>query len=415
MRSSSLVGFSVFCAILGDRLLLPAGGGSMLPLVPLMAAAVAAIAVWRGGPRTLWFMVAPGFLIGILPYLLLTISLPIAGVVVAGFPDRTMLAILSGVSAFSFLVIGAALSADTGRSCAPWLLIGITLQLAYSIGQAASLGGGVAAELFAPLRAWDLSLVDIDTYVQARSTGLYLNPNELGFWAALATVLAWTLMRGKARYLGVVLAIATLVLSESRGSIIALVAATAVGSVLAWRRGTLGWHSVRTVGLAVGLIVLIVVAVFELRPSEPGATRLTAIFGVLTQGAQADSSLSGRIDFWQAVLDFLDTRPFGSLGPPELAIGSAIDNDWFRALARGSVPYLGAMALVVLTPLTVRRGPRREALWLATVVVVVAATSQIPFDYPPIVLFWLLMGTGIQSQVRMGRLAWGRDQVATAR
>jgi hypothetical protein len=323
-----------------------------------------------------------------------------------------MLSMLSGISAFSFMVIGAALSTDPGRSWTFWLLVGVALQLAYAIGQAASLGGGLAAEIFAPFHAWDLSLVDIRTFVQARSTGLYLNPNELGFWAALATVLSWTLMRGWARYLGVVLAIATLILAESRGSIAALVAAVAVGLVLAWRRGGLGWHTVRAIAVVAGLLLVVVVVAFELRPSEPGAARLLALVDVLVQGPEADPNLRGRIDFWRSVLDFLDAQPFGSLGSPELAVGTAIDNDWFRALARGSVPYFGAMLLVILTPITIRRGARREALWLSTVVIAVSAVSQIPFDYPAIVLFWVLLGGGIQTQVRLGRPPQGRSLVA---
>ena len=323
MTSSFLIGFTILCAILDDRLVVAAGGaaGGELSLVPLMAVVVAAIAVARRGSRTLWFCAAPIFLIGVLPYVALTIVLPIAGVVLTGFPDRTMLTMLSGISAFSFMVIGAALSTEPDRSWTRWLLFGITLQLAYAIGQAASLGGGLAAEVFAPFHAWDLSLVDIETFVQARSTGLYLNPNELGFWAALATVLSLTVLRGRARYAGVILALATLILAESRGSIVALAAAAVLGLGLAWRRGGLGWPAVRAILLGAGLLLVLVVVVFALRPSETGATRLLALLDVVTQGPEADPNLRGRIDFWRSVLDYLDTQPFGSLGSPELAIG----------------------------------------------------------------------------------------------
>ena len=49
-------------------------------------------------------------------------------------------------------------------------------------------------ELFAPFHQWDIAGQDLTTFVQARSSGFYGNPNELGFWAGAAAIVGWTFL-----------------------------------------------------------------------------------------------------------------------------------------------------------------------------------------------------------------------------
>jgi hypothetical protein len=166
-----------------------------------------------------------------------------------------------------------------------------------------------------------------------------------------------------------------------------------------------------TLGLvAAGLVaVVIVFAVQRLGLAEVSVfDRLAGGLGALV-GRGTDEGLSGRVDLWAASLLLLDTRPFGSLGPPEMLLGSAIDSGWIRALVQGSVPYLAALALMLATGFLLR-APSTDGLRLQSLslLIALAAVSQLPLAYPPTILYWLVVGTVL------ARLSLARVQAAPA-
>ena len=173
----------------------------------------------------------------------------------------------------SFLVLGA-VWASTGEDSSssaehpwsPWLLIAIAVQLLYAAGQAVYLSKGPGWQLFVPFHAWDRSVGDaLGQLVEARSLGLYVNPNELGLWSGVAAILAWTMLPPRLRGLGVAMAVLTLLLSQSRGSGVALLAVLIVGVTLTLARGRLSSSgALKAVlslavagGLAIGLALVI--------------------------------------------------------------------------------------------------------------------------------------------------------------
>ena len=370
----------------------------MAVAAPLVAAAT----VMRfGSRRTLGFLVRPAFVWAIAPFLLLTALLPVFGVMVYGFEARTLLAITSATSALSFLVIGAALSSSSGRAWSRWLLLAIALQLLYASGQAMYLAHAPGWELFTPFHQWDLSLQALyGELVQARGTGLYFNPNELGLWAATAVILAWTMLTPRLRGVGITLAAVTLLLSQSRGALVALVVALAVGGAWAVVIGRGGrsnaLRTIVTFSLA-GLVGATVV--LTIGPSQELLGRFGSLLNVVTKGPTADPNLAGRLDYWSAVLNLNVTYPLGTLGPPETILGTAVDSSWFRAFAQGSVPYVAVLATLLVAPLAVRNSRFGRGLVLIAVLVAVAGVTQTPLDYPVIYLFWALLGAGLQSSV----------------
>ena len=403
-RATLLIPFAFGCAALADRLVVgvSTGGRGALGLVSVAVPLVAGTTIARyGSRRSLGFLAHPAFVWGIAPFLVLTAVLPILGVMFYGFPERTLLAITEATSALSFLVIGAALSSSDDHAWSRWLLLAIALQLLYATGQAIYLARAPGWELFTTFHQWDLSLQALyGELVQARSTGLFFNPNELGLWAGAAVILSWTMLLPRLRGIGVRLAVVTLILSQSRGALVALLAALAVSGVWAVVRGRTGASTSLRTGLSLGLAGLVaVLVVLGIGPSRDLLGRFGALLDVLTQGPRADANLAGRLDYWSAVLDLNVVYPLGTLGPPEMLLGTAVDSSWFRAFAQGSVPYAATLALLLIAPLAVRNTRFGRGLVLIAVLVAVAGLTQTPLEYPVIYLFWLLLGAGLQSSV----------------
>jgi hypothetical protein len=396
--------FVLGCAVFSERAVVTVstGGAGALGLVPIAALLAAAAVVLRYGARqTLGFMAAPRFVFAVAPYLALSALLPVLGVMYNRYPERTLWSVTEATAAFSFLVLGAALASSDNSGWWKWILGAIVLEFLYAAGQAIYLSQGPGWELFTPFHQWDLSLQALyGPLVQARGTGLYFNPNELGLWAGVAVILAWTMLPPRVRGIGITLALLTLLLSESRGAAVALVAVLLVGALLAIAGGRLGparaFKSTLTFGLA---ILLAVAAALLIEPSGMVFDRFAALIDVVTQGPRADANLAGRLDYWSAVIVLNAVYPFGTWGSPELLLGTAVDSSWFSAFAQGSVPYVAALGLVIVAALSVGQFRYRLALRLVAVLVAVAGLTQTTFAYPAIAVFWVLLGAGLQSAV----------------
>ena len=403
-RSTWLIVAVLACAVLADRAVvaIASGGRGALPLLAVVAPLAAILMVARSRrERSLGFLSHPVFVFGVLPYLALTALFPVLGVMLNGYPERTLLSITEATTALSFLVIGSALAASDERSWSPWLLIAIALQLVYAAGQAVYLSRGPGWELFAPFHAWDESAGALQgQFIAARSIGLYINPNELGLWAGIAAILAWTLLPGRFRTIGLTMAVLTLLLSQSRGATVALLAALAVGVAISLAKGRLASLASLKAVVWVGLAALVaVVAAVALAPQGALVGRFGALLQVTTEGLRADPNLAGRLDFWQAVVALNAVHPWGTFGPPELLLGSSIDSTWFRAIALGSLPYVTALAVLLVAALVAGRSSHGGSLRLVTVMVAVAGVTMNPFGYPVIILFWVLLGAALQASV----------------
>jgi len=401
-RSTLLIPFVLACAVIADRaqLGLSTGGRGALPLLVFAAPLGAILAVAAYGPeRSLRFLAHPIFVVGVLPYVALSAILPVLGVIFFGFPERTLLSASDATTAIAFLAIGAALSTRDERSWTPWLFGAIVVQFAYSVGQAVYQARGPGWELFAPFHSWDLSLQGLSgILVQGRASGLYFNPNELGLWAGMAAVLAWVMLPPRLRFVAITMTVLTLLLSQSRGAIVAMACALGAGVVLSVARGrvsiTSGTRGILTIGI-VGLLVGAAALLIGL--PDAAVERFGSLIAVLTQGPMADANLAGRLDYWSAVTALNSLYPLGTWGPPELLLGTAVDSSWFAAFAQGSVPYAAALGLLLISALSVGRFRYAQALRMIAVLVAVAGLTQTPFGYPSIALFWVLLGAGLQS------------------
>jgi hypothetical protein len=403
------IGACVMLTLLDQRLpiLAQTGGRGAVPPSTFVLPIVALFLIMRFGPSALSSFATPAILAWV-PYLLLGSLLPLIGVALAEFPERVAFGAVDVIVALSAVVIGgSAAVASVGREL-PWTrwLVGASIvQFGYSLAQTLILAGVLSGEPWALLRGWDLATQSrLGEIVLGRSTGLYVNPNILGYSAAVLIVLGAHLPAGLARFIVVGGSVATLLLSESRGATFALLATIIVLGVRRAIAGRGGGRATPRLILAGLVAVVVVFAVQRLGLAEASVfDRLAEGVAALT-GRGTDEGLSGRVDLWAASLLLLDTRPFGTLGPPEMLLGSAIDSGWIRALVQGSVPYVAALALMLGAGFLLR-APTRDGLRLQSLslLIALAAVSQLPLAYPPTIVYWLVVGT-VLARIRLARV-----------
>jgi hypothetical protein len=409
--------FVLVAVIASDRvfLVVETGGHGVFPLLALIAPIAAIGAVLRYGiARSLGFIAHPAFIFGVLPYLILTVVLPILGVMFHGYPERTLLSVSETTTALSFLVLGAVAASNDDRGWLRWLLPAIAVEFAYALGQTINWARGPGWELFTPFAGWDRSLATLADQIssEGRATGLFTNPNELGLWASVAAVLAWTLLPGRQRAVGVTLAALTLLLSQSRGPTVGLVAAVVAGAALGIARGRLvsmtAFRAVAT--LTVAAAVVVVVTSFQLL--DVPLDRFGFLIQVVAVGPQADANLAGRISLWSGVLNLNLAFPLGTWGSPELILGTAVDSAWFHAFAQGSAIYVVAVALLFGAAMAVRNATYGDALRLTVVVLAVVGLTQTTLGSPVTPLFWAVLGLYLGASVakrgtnREAEIAW---------
>jgi hypothetical protein len=403
-RSTWIIPFVLASAMLSDRafVTLATGGQGIFPLLAVLAPLAAIACVTRYGiERSLAFFTHPIFVVGVLPYLVLTATLPILGVMFHAYPERTLLSLTDATTAVSFLVLGAAAASNGERGWAKWLVPAIGLQLAYALAQAINWARGPGWELFTPFAEWDHSLATLEGQLESagRSTGLFTNPNELGLWAAMAAVLAWTVLPGRQRGIGVALAVLTLLMSQSRGPAVGLVAAVVAGAVFGIARGRLLSSTAIRAVVTLAVAGLLVTLAFAFQVVDVSLDRFGFLIQVLTQGPQADVNLAARLNLWSGVLQLNLAFPWGTWGSPELLLGTAIDSAWFRAFAQGSAIYVAAVALLFGGAMAVRNAAYGDALRLTSVVLAVVGLTQTTLGAPVIPVFWALLGIYLGSSV----------------
>ena len=353
-----------------------------------------------------------------MPFLALSFLLPFAGVLLTGAPGRSIFASWMALIPMGYVALGAAgqFSLEgAGKLLGRFFLFAVLAHLGLAIlqtlGQFRQMPG-----ILQTIYDWDFQFkftFQQDNIILARATGLYLNPNSLGVWSILALWISFFMLEGKQRVIGTLGAFGTLVLCQSRGSLLAFfVSASVLG--ISWILAHSDRAQRRKVTLAVaaglGLVTFILIpgmadsALVRLR-GVPGVggilERYTSGAKVVSQGVQADTSFSGRTELWKASLDYLADHPFGTLTSPGLATNLPQDSQFVSSLEQGSFYLLGALLLVLLggARLVGRTEPEARALAAASLGMMVNGISAVPFSVAASDPFWLLVGVYVAKQI----------------
>lgn len=417
-------------AALAQRLYLLVDTGQAEPaaqtILPILIALGAAITLAISRGRYLKMLATQEFWWIWAPYLGLSVILPLLGVTIGHYRFFSIGSLTTPLVAGSALVLGAMLRTLGKRGLSvlarPILILAVA-QAVYAVIQQLVVGRVLSGAPWDALLQWDATTQEAFSHslVFGRSSGFYVNPNILGLWAGVIMLLGLAIIQGRSRYILFGATLTTLLMSQSRGSAVALAAGLGFMYILALRRGT--QPSVRSL-VPYGVLTTVVVAGWALLASlGTPAGSLIGRFGqgIGVLGGGSDPSVMGRLEFWGASLRLLLAHPFGTLGPPETLLGSAVDSEWVRALLQGGPLYALALGLALIGGAAVFSSDshERRAVRACCVFLAVAGVSQLPMEYPPIYVFWAFLG-GVLVQSRVpgaalviDRLRHRRASVAT--
>jgi hypothetical protein len=386
------------------------GRGALQPvdlLVPLVG-----IFIFLGfggipGPRLLQFNTRGLFWA---PYVALTFALPILGVFIRGEPPRTMYTAIHGIIAISFMLFGAwaAFSVGSVRRLAHWyawfaIILEFAIALMDYLNKTGMYPTAFGKFLLESNIASEGALGEFTT-ITWRSVGTFINPNDLGFWSVLAFWISALLLRGMFCFTGIIAALLTLVLSQSRGSMISLLATCAVWlAYVALSRDARLKKAQNATYLSTICFVLTVSWMGAALSQSDGVSvsdkfdvvnRFERGLDVLTEGVSEDSNASARVGAWHLALAFYSEHPLGTWISPRLKFHLYIDNEYVKTLMQGSIPYLFALLMIITCSLwrIMRPGPVPRLTAMIAVTAAVNGMSAYPFSYSAIGVFWILLG-----------------------
>jgi len=406
------------------------GRGALQPvdlLVPLVGLFIFLGLGGVPGPRLLHFNARGLFWA---PYVALTIAFPILGVVIQSEPPRTMYTSIHGVIEVSFMLFGAwaAFSVASVRRLAQWYAwFAIILEFLVSLLDYLNKTGLYPTAMGKFLLQWDIDsegALSEFTTVTWRCVGTFVNPNDLGFWSVVAFWISALLFRGMFRFTGITAALFTLVLSESRGSLISLLATVTVWLAYVALSRDARLRKARDATYLSAICFVLAVAWLGAALTQSAGVAVSDKFSVvdrfergldvLTEGAGADSNASARVAAWHLAMAFYSDHPLGTWISPRLKFHLYIDNEYVKTLLQGSIPYLFALLMIILCSLWRIMRPRAVSRLIAMIAVTAAVNgmSAYPFSYPAIGVFWILLGYDLADE-RLQKEALRRKSAGT--
>lgn len=350
------------------------------------------------------------------PYVVLTIAFPILGVFIRSEAPRTMYTSIEGAIQISFLLFGAwaAFSVASIRRFAKWYAwIAIILEFLVALIDYLNKTGMYPTAIGKFLLQWniqgegDLGEFTIITW---RSVGTFLNPNDLGFWSVVAFWISALLFRGFFRFTGIIAALLTLVLSQSRGSLISLFASFAVWLMYVTLSRDTRLGKTRDTSYLSAIFFVLTVGWLGAGLSQSNGVAVSDKFNVvdrfergldvLADGAGADSNANARVEAWHRAMDFYYEHPLGTWVSPRLKFHLYIDNEYVKDLLQGSIPYLFTVLMVISGSLWRIMRPGIVPRLTAMIAVTAAANgmSAYPFSYTSMGVFWILLGYDLAAE-----------------
>lgn len=396
--------------LLAERLILrmETGGRGLLPLLAIATpVAIFAFGILPSGWRSFRFLLKRDFWVYWGLYIALKFLLPIVGVLLHGYPLRTLLSLLEAGLPLLFIWVGTWIANRPGERfelfrCS--LVFLIVVQFICAAGQYLYVNYNLDIPLLAAQFSWDRSSQALysENLPVGRSIGTYVNPNTLGFWGFMAFWTAALLLKERQRAWSAMLSMLILLLSQSRVAIVAMGASLIAFAFTRVTNMLVGNMKVR-IRTVTNVFAVVIVAIFFaiLAMSQaiiginiPGTERLTDMIRVFGAGLGEDPNWDARVLAWKEALDLYREVPWGTLGPPELMLGHFIDSEWVRLLVQGGVALVCAYILSLLGGLRylTYRKPEKSFLAMASVGLVILSITSTPMGYPPIALYWVCVG-----------------------
>lgn len=405
LARAALLMFGLY-VVFGQRLTVGADTGGRGAVSPLeMLFVILAAALWvnmalrpdERPPRAVWVSTVG-------PLFALLLLAPLLGALFNGYEPQTLYSWMVALVPLGILTLGSArrrykLRVDRVAFAA------ILAHGLYGAGQMLYRLDLLPASAWGWAARWDVEsqiAFSEDYLVYGRSTGLFINANVFGLWSVLAVVYGAFFLRGHTRTLAMILGVVGVAGSQSRTAWVALAVLATVGAIAALRRPRVASRAVTAALVAVPAVL--VLAIFGLLPrlvETDLVSRLVSGWEVLTLGVEADQNLSLRLDAWARASDVAGIEhPFGTFGPPQVAVETFIDNQYLSLYLQGGILLLAAYLLALLSPLVLaRRGVvRASGLGVMACVVAIFSVTMLPLDgRMGIALVWLAAGASVAT------------------
>ncbi len=364
-------------------------------------------------------------LVYLVPYLLLSVLLPILGVLMGGWSPSFAIPGVRHLQWVSLALMSywAVRTHGLEHLWRVMLWVFVVASIAHTLH--------ALIQLLAPLGVLSSDWLILDKefaqrftatwFFYPRTTGLLVNPNSYGLFGAVvllllsACLLARLRLRFGATWLLGLSGLWAVLSSASRSAIVGLVSGALVLGAIVLMRAMLTHderYLVRLAGFTGKVVIVlgIVPALADALLPSHLLERVVLLAGVVMEGAEIDPNAIGRFDLWESALQAYETEfVWGTWVPAGYALKSPVDSYYVSLLVQGTPLYLLVFLIALLgvlwrgwqmtltsLPLTVAAG-----LALIAIEALIAASSLTLsplLETQTLTSFWLLVGAGLAFQ-----------------
>jgi len=259
--------------------------------------------------------------------------------------------------------------------------------------------------VFKLIKDYDLSLqLDLLGHnVFSRPTGLFLDANILGFFSGIIFFMFLYLSRYESKkitYSGMLLSLFCLVMSISRGSLVAFIIAVTILTLINIVKLLLGYTYNKQL-LVIVLMFYSCIFMFFATINLDQFDRALEIIEVVEKGSAVSANLSGRMDAWNNILTFVMQHPLGTFVPPQKVISDSPDNQFINFAAQGgfilAVIYILFWLYLLLCSI-INKDPDRDIIFASCIFFVTNSQTALVFNSFAAFIFWLLLGIALKNK-----------------
>jgi O-antigen ligase len=125
--------------------------------------------------------------------------------------------------------------------------------------------------------------------------------------------------------------------------------------------------------------------------------RAFEIGDVANQGAQGSGNLSGRLDAWVTLIDYVVLNPFGTIVPPQLVLDDSPDSQFIYFLTQGGLLLLVPFFILLLSIFLIAIRSRSNYFIAACIFLLISCLTFVSFNSFVMSLFWLIVGMSFKT------------------
>lgn len=397
----------IFIALcLGGFALIGVSSGSPISIHLIALPIVFLLALLVKGTGLLGVVFKSRIFLNAMPFLAVSLLLAPFGVMVGyGSAHLVAASYFSAVVPLVFVFLGAAswIRLNFGEGLKAIIAVSVVVNFLFAFAQIASVYYGLDFAFMTNILAahYDIKGALSQSYdIRGRATGIFINPNDFGFWSVLMMGYVWMFFRRPVfKTLFSVMLVFCLFASNSRGALMAFLFSILVVYITYLK--TIEFRSKRTWLLVLALVFLFLFVV-EASNQFSGLSdqsyvflsRFSAIWDVAT-GVAADENLSGRYSSWSTAMQVIGDYPLGTFVPPETLLNIATDNQFVYVFLQGGIVFLICyLWLLIGGGVSYFKHGFGYLYWCTWVILIFGVTAY-PLNSNAMLLYWIFLGGAI--------------------